>query len=93
MFLQSSKGRRSKILAAIEADEDYRASRTKLDKGISHPIIEDEVSNCMVYLYLVTVYPIISYGTIGLTPHAFWNISDFGAKCNKWASIKTKILE
>jgi hypothetical protein len=41
MFLQSSKGRRSKILAAIEADEDYRASRTKLDKGISHPIIED----------------------------------------------------
>lgn len=36
LFLQSSNGRRSKILAAaIEADEDYRAFRTKLDKGIS----------------------------------------------------------
>ena len=33
---------RSKLLAAaIEADEDYRAVRTKLDKGISSPIIED----------------------------------------------------
>ncbi|MGI0002495.1 MAG: hypothetical protein ACRD42_05395 [Nitrososphaeraceae archaeon] len=38
--MQSSNGRRSKILAAIEAVEDYRASRTKLDKGMGPPIIE-----------------------------------------------------
>lgn len=35
MFLRSSNGRRSKILAAaIEADEDYRAFRAKLDSPI-----------------------------------------------------------
>lgn len=45
MFLQSS---RSKILAAaIEADEDYRAFRTKLDKGISSPIIEDNITRIL----------------------------------------------
>jgi UDP-N-acetyl-D-mannosaminuronic acid dehydrogenase len=43
MFLQSSNGKRSKILAAaIETDGDYRTFRTKLDKGTSFPFIEDD---------------------------------------------------
>jgi hypothetical protein len=28
-----------------------------------------------------------------LTPHAFWNISDFGAKCEKCEAINTITLE
>ena len=28
-----------------------------------------------------------------LTPHAFWNIADFGAKCEKCATINTVTLE
>ena len=28
-----------------------------------------------------------------LTPHAFWNITNFGAKCEKCETIKTKTLE
>jgi phage FluMu protein Com len=28
-----------------------------------------------------------------LTPHAFWNISDFGAKCEKCATINTITLK
>jgi hypothetical protein len=28
-----------------------------------------------------------------LTPHAFWNISDFGAKCEKYEMINTITLE
>jgi hypothetical protein len=28
-----------------------------------------------------------------LTPHAFWNISDFGAKCEKCETINTITLE
>jgi uncharacterized Zn finger protein len=27
-----------------------------------------------------------------LTPHAFWNISDFGAKCEKCGTINTITL-
>ena len=42
MFLQSSNDRSSKIVtAARETDKDYKAFRTKLDKGISSTIIED----------------------------------------------------
>jgi UDP-N-acetyl-D-mannosaminuronic acid dehydrogenase len=45
MFLQSSNGRRSKILtAAIETNGDYKTFRTKLDRGISSSIIEDNSS-------------------------------------------------
>jgi hypothetical protein len=47
------------------------------------------LSSCICVL--VTVYPIISYVTIGLTPHAFWNITDFGAKCEKCETIDTMI--
>ena len=40
MFLQSSNPRKSKIItAAIEVDEDYRASRAKLEKEIKFPNI------------------------------------------------------
>jgi len=43
MFLQSSNPRKSKIItAAIEVDEDYRASRAKLEKEIKFPILLDE---------------------------------------------------
>jgi hypothetical protein len=28
-----------------------------------------------------------------LTPHAFWNIADFGAKCEKCETINTITLE
>jgi hypothetical protein len=28
-----------------------------------------------------------------LTPHAFWNISDFGVKCEKCETINTITLE
>jgi phage FluMu protein Com len=28
-----------------------------------------------------------------LTPHAFWNITDFGAKCPRCNAINTIILE
>jgi hypothetical protein len=28
-----------------------------------------------------------------LTPHAFWNITDFGAKCEKCETINTITLE
>jgi hypothetical protein len=28
-----------------------------------------------------------------LTPHAFWNITDFGAKCEKCETTNTIILE
>ena len=28
-----------------------------------------------------------------LTPHAFWNITDFGAKCEKRETINTITLE
>jgi hypothetical protein len=28
-----------------------------------------------------------------LTPHAFWNITDFGAKCEKCETINTIMLE
>jgi UDP-N-acetyl-D-mannosaminuronic acid dehydrogenase len=46
MFLQSSNGRKSKILtAAMEVDGDYKTFRAKLDKGIRSPIIEDNNNN------------------------------------------------
>jgi UDP-N-acetyl-D-mannosaminuronic acid dehydrogenase len=42
MFLQSSKSIRSKIIqAAMEVDEDYRKYRTKLEKQINSPIVND----------------------------------------------------
>jgi UDP-N-acetyl-D-mannosaminuronic acid dehydrogenase len=49
MFLQSSSnGRKSKILtAAMEVNEDYKTFRTKLDKGISSPIIEDNTTSIL----------------------------------------------
>jgi hypothetical protein len=31
--------------------------------------------------------------SIYLTPHAFWNITDFGAKCEKCSTINTITLE
>jgi Zn finger protein HypA/HybF involved in hydrogenase expression len=31
--------------------------------------------------------------SIYLTPHAFWNITDFGAKCPKCNAINTITLE
>ena len=31
--------------------------------------------------------------SIYLTPHAFWNITDFGAKCEKCEKINTIALE
>jgi len=53
MFLQSSSnGRSSKIVtAAIETDEDYRAFRVKLDKGISSPIIQDNTTSILKKKY------------------------------------------
>src|SRR2546425_1159010 len=45
MFLQSSNERKSKILtAAMEADEDYRRYRTKLEKQINSPIVDDNTT-------------------------------------------------
>jgi hypothetical protein len=31
--------------------------------------------------------------TIYLNPHAFWNLTDFGAKCEKCETINTITLE
>ena len=31
--------------------------------------------------------------SIYLTPHAFWNRTDFGANCDKWNTINTTTLE
>ena len=45
MFLQSSNERKSKILtAAMEVDEDYRRYRTKLEKQINSPIVDDNTT-------------------------------------------------
>jgi len=45
MFLQSSNERKSKILtAAMEVDEDYRRYRTKLEKQINSPIVNDNTT-------------------------------------------------
>ena len=50
MFLQSSNGRKSKILtAAMEVDGDYKTFRAKLDKGIRSPIIEDNNNILKIY--------------------------------------------
>jgi hypothetical protein len=44
-------------------------------------------------------YPMVVYtckkcsGLNYLTPHAFWNINDFGAKCEKCETINTITLE
>ena len=52
MFLQSSNGRKSKILtAAMEVDGDYKTFRAKLDKGIRSPIIEDNNNNNILKIY------------------------------------------
>jgi UDP-N-acetyl-D-mannosaminuronic acid dehydrogenase len=45
MFLQSSNERKSKTLtAAMEVDEDYRRYRTKLEKQINSPIVDDNTT-------------------------------------------------
>ena len=45
MFLQSSNERKSKILtAAMDVDQDYRRYRTKLEKQIKSPIVEDNAT-------------------------------------------------
>jgi UDP-N-acetyl-D-mannosaminuronic acid dehydrogenase len=45
MLLQSSNERKSKILkAAMEVDQDYRRHRTKLERQIRSPIIEDKAT-------------------------------------------------
>jgi hypothetical protein len=45
------------------------------------------------YLYVV-VYSCKKCGEPNyLTPHAFWNITDFGAKCEKCETINTITLE
>jgi UDP-N-acetyl-D-mannosaminuronic acid dehydrogenase len=53
MFLQSSSnGRKSKILtAAMEVDGDYKTFRTRLDKKISSPIIEDNTTSILKKKY------------------------------------------
>src|SRR5919204_220961 len=52
IFLQSSNGRKSKILkAAMEVDGDYKTFRAKLDKGIRSPIIEDNNNNNILKIY------------------------------------------
>jgi len=45
MFLQSSNEKKSKTLtAAMEVDEDYRRYRTKLEKQINSPIVDDNTT-------------------------------------------------
>ncbi|MGC2667851.1 MAG: hypothetical protein WA220_01565 [Candidatus Nitrosopolaris sp.] len=45
MFLQSSNERKSKILtAAMDVDQNYRRYRTKLEKQIKSPIVEDNAT-------------------------------------------------
>jgi UDP-N-acetyl-D-mannosaminuronic acid dehydrogenase len=45
MFLQSSNERKSKTLtAAMVVDEDYRRYRTKLEKQINSPIVDDNTT-------------------------------------------------
>jgi hypothetical protein len=43
---------------------------------------------------IMVVYSCKKCGELNyLTPHAFWNISDFGAKCEKCDTINTITLE
>jgi hypothetical protein len=42
----------------------------------------------------MVVYTCKKYGELNyFTPHAFWNITDFDAKCEKWETINTVTLE
>jgi hypothetical protein len=42
----------------------------------------------------VVVYSCKKCGELNyLTPHAFWNIADFGAECEKCGTINTITLE
>jgi hypothetical protein len=42
----------------------------------------------------MVVYTCVRCGELNyLTPHAFWNISDFGAKCERCETINTIMLE
>lgn len=50
-------------------------------------------------LYFLDITPMVVYSCKKcgkpnfLTPHAFWNINDFGAKCEKCRTINTVTLE
>jgi RNase P subunit RPR2 len=51
----------------------------------------DKVQSDHSYMVLITCKKCGEYRY--LTPHAFWNITDFGAKCEKCETINTITLE
>jgi hypothetical protein len=44
-------------------------------------------------LFRIFLIALDNKGFICLAPHAFWNITDFGAKCEKCDTINTITLE
>jgi hypothetical protein len=45
-------------------------------------------------ILFMVVYSCMKCGELSyLTPHAFWNITNFGAKCEKYETINTITLE
>jgi hypothetical protein len=49
----------------------------------------DKVLSNILFMVLIICK---KYGKPNLTPHAFWNITDFGAKCERRETINTITL-
>jgi hypothetical protein len=64
----------------------------RLRYGISTGVIV--IHKVLSEYSLMVVYSCKKCGELNyLTPHAFWNISDFGAKCERCETINTITLE
>jgi hypothetical protein len=58
------------------------------------PWIVNDINNVLSEYYPMVVYTCKNCGELNyLTPHGFWNITNFGAKCEKCETINTITLE
>jgi hypothetical protein len=58
------------------------------------PWIVNDTHKVPLNILFMVVYSCKKCGELNyLTPHAFWNITDFGAKCEKCETINTITLE
>jgi hypothetical protein len=70
----------------------YLVLSYRVTTGMS-PVLTTLIKYYLNIVFMV-VYSCKKCGELNyLTPHAFWNISDFGAKCEKCETINTITLD